>query len=402
MLERTRGGLKLLVVMYVFIGSMLHAQTNIRRLAELARRGHEVVFLAATAHDYTKDGKHSTLGFRIKTVLVRKVVPVLSLTLFNLNAVWLVLQSIAILDCLIADPNSFAVFLPFLVVRRLGKGRPVLILRVNSIPVETRRRVEALVRSFHFAATIRLASVFADKILFVSPMAAKSCSREFRVPQGKVAIASSTVDMRVFSPAAASRGPSLRDELDLRGDLGVLYHGALTRGRGIMELVNAFKILRDESVRAVLILLGNGPIVEEIRKFVLAEHLDRVVQLRGSVDYVEVPNYIAACDVGILPLPNHPWWRDQCPLKMLECLAMNKPVIVSDIPATRWVIKRAPLAVYLTGTTPREIADGVRKFLAIRSDLDPSLGRQIATAFSNEKGAQSLEHEILSALRSRR
>ena len=161
----------------------------------------------------------------------------------------------------------------------------------------------------------------------------------------------------------------------------VLYHGVLGKGRGVMEMVRAFKILSDESVNATLVVLGDGPAREEISKYVRENGMQEVVRLRRPVSYSEVPDYIAACDVGIISLPDDPRWRYQCPLKLLEYLALNKPVIVSNIPCNTWIVGNAPVGIYLQGTSPREIADGVRAFLLHRNTLDPSLGRQIAAAF---------------------
>jgi glycosyltransferase involved in cell wall biosynthesis len=139
--------------------------------------------------------------------------------------------------------------------------------------------------------------------------------------------------------------------------------------------------------------------MKECGDLIVANHLKDVVELRGPVDYLEVPSYVAACDVGIVPLPNHPWWRNQSPTKVLECLAMNNPLIVSDIPANRWIIGDAPVALYLKGTSPEEIADGVEAFLTTRSKLDPSVGRQLASSFSAASVARMIEEEIKGAVR---
>jgi glycosyltransferase involved in cell wall biosynthesis len=132
---------------------------------------------------------------------------------------------------------------------------------------------------------------------------------------------------------------------------------------------------------------------------VAANHLSDVIQLRGPVDYTEVPDYIAACDVGIVPLPDHEWFRYQCPIKLLEYLATGKPVIVSNIPANAWVVSRAPVAIFLEGTNSKDIAEGVTRFIAMRKNMSPENGREIATAFSVENMAENIELQIHSFAR---
>jgi len=163
-----------------------------------------------------------------------------------------------------------------------------------------------------------------------------------------------------------------------------------------MEMVQAFEILKKNGVDATLVLLGDGPVKEKIWKHIQTKGLEEVVMLRGPVDYIEVPDYIGACDAGILALPDHIWWRYQCPTKILECLAMNKPLIISDIPAHKWIVDNAPLALYLKGTCPKDIAIGIQAFIASQDAFQSNLGRKIAVKFSMGEIAHMLERQILS------
>jgi len=156
--------------------------------------------------------------------------------------------------------------------------------------------------------------------------------------------------MNRFNPQCSSseKTDHLRKELGISAQTVVLYHGALQGRKGVMETVEAFKILEKESLNAKLIILGYGPIREEILRYVRENRLERIVQVRGPVGSIaEVRDYVALCDVGILPMPDHPWWRYQL---SLELLAMNKPVIVSDIPANRAIIGNAPVGDRVSST----------------------------------------------------
>jgi len=287
---------------------------------------------------------------------------------------------------------------PALVISRWRRPSLALLLRIESNPVETGGLLRSMGLSFLYALSIKLASVCFGKILFISPMLGQLYSRQFGIPADKVAVWPSSVDMAVFDPKCVTSVDHLRRELRLSDRLGVLYHGVLTRGRGIMELLEAFRILRDKHVKATLVLLGYGPLRKKVIEEIQASHLEGVVRTCGPVDYSEVPRYISACDVEINAVPDHPWWRYQCFIKVLECLAMNKPLVVSDIPAHRWMIGNAPVAVYLRGTSPREIADGVIAFLRIRESLVPGIGRQLASDFSAERVAEDLESQMLSMI----
>jgi glycosyltransferase involved in cell wall biosynthesis len=318
--------------------------------------------------------------------------------IFNLIIGIRLLASISGWDAIIVDIESLVAIIPVLAVRVMSNRQFTVIQRIETNPVEIDDVAPNFWRHLLYTVSISLGNKYLDKLLFISPMLGMFYSRKLNIPKSKIGVWPSCVDMNVFDPRTAVGADFLRSELGLSGRLSVLYHGTLSKGRGTMKLINAFAILKEENVKATLVLLGHGQLMEEILRYVQAKHLGDVVKILGPVRYFEVANYLAACDAGIVPLPDHIWWRYQCPIKLLECLAMNRPVIVSDLPAHRWIIGKVELAVYLDGTEPREIADGIRRVLESADELRPELGRNIAAGFSAEAISALLEHEISSSI----
>jgi len=391
--------LRILVVKYAVVGltHLYLESTTLKSLAALARRGHQVTFLAATTSKSA--GTRDIPGLNLELILLPKEFPVLSLVFFEFAALWRVLRSISHSDAIVLDYNSVPMLFPVLFLRRLFSRVPILLLHIETNVVDVGGPLRTLAFSFHDALSMKFASILFDKILFSSPMMGEFYRHMYRVSASKITVWPNVVEPEFADSADETKVELLREELGLSGQLAVLYHGTLTRGRGIIELVEAFRILKEESVMAVLVLLGYGPQRESIARYVHANSLDEIIKLRGPVHHTEVPNYIAACDVGIVPLPDYIWWRYQCPIKVLELLAMSKPLIVSDILAHRWIIGNKPVALYLKGTDPRAIADGVRAFLESRSSFDPSIGRRIVKeGFTPEIIANKLESQIVSLI----
>src|SRR5208337_1872429 len=94
------------------------------------------------------------------------------------------------------------------------------------------------------------------------------------------------------------------------------------------------------------------------------------VIFHGPVKYQDVRRYISACDIGIVPLPDIPDWRSQCPLNLLECLAMGKVVVATDIPANREVASESKAVVYAASSNPKDIAKAIMYAFDNRSRLD--------------------------------
>ena len=402
-----RKGLRILQIRYTLMDAQftnISAESELNELFALAKRGHHVTFTTARVARSDKNEGIVAPGFRVSFIPLRKSVPILSIVNFQLASCWRSLRAIGHLDALILDSVSALLLYPFLAVRRLASRRPTLILRVTSNPVEM-NPLRLVLFTLFWSVSVKLAATLFDTVYFISPMMARHYSHMLHIPESKIGVWPSTVDLELFNPRSRKHRLSiqrLRKELATIGSLTFLYHGVFSRARGIVELVQAFRLLRDSSVKATLVLLGDGPARENVARYVKSNCLEDSVKICGPVPYVDVPPYIAACDVGIVPLPDHPWWRYQCPTRLLEYLAMNKPVIVSDIPAHRWMLGNSPIGVYLRATTAPEIAQGTRAFICADTHFDSRLGRRLSSGFSGERIAEMLEHNILSSLGSLR
>jgi glycosyltransferase involved in cell wall biosynthesis len=328
---------------------------------------------------------------------MRKITPVLSFVVSQLIMFWRVFRKIWQYDVLVVNAYSSLLLLPVLVLTRSCKAAPIVFLRVVSNPVEKGRYFRSAIFEIIYDLSIKLSSILFDRLFFISPMLGEMYSRKLHLGKEKIAVWPSPVDTSVFDPDAVMDTKRLRQELGLCTRVGFLYHGVLTKGRGIIGMVEAFKILQMDSVKARLILLGHGPLKDDIARYVETNDMEEYVEICGPVDYSMVPSYIAACDAGLMALPDHPWWRYQCPTKVLEYLAMNKPLIVSDIPAHRWILDSIPLALYMQGTDPRDIAEAVHTYLRKERSHDMITGRDIARRFSMGEIAKMLEQSMLSS-----
>lgn len=72
------------------------------------------------------------------------------------------------------------------------------------------------------------------------------------------------------------------------------------------------------------------------------DEVDRLLQRQGvhwlgNKTYEEVPAYLQALDVGLIPYTDSAFNRASFPLKMLEYLAAGLPVVSSDLPAVRYL-----------------------------------------------------------------
>ncbi len=87
--------------------------------------------------------------------------------------------------------------------------------------------------------------------------------------------------------------------------------------------------------------------------------LDNVF-MPGAVPVERVPEFVAACDVGLLPYKQNAWTKAIHPLKLYEYLACGLPVVAVDIPSVHEeaaVIAIAPDADAFVAAVGRALAD---------------------------------------------
>lgn len=110
---------------------------------------------------------------------------------------------------------------------------------------------------------------------------------------------------------------------------------------------------------------------------------------RGPVPYAELPRWLARIDVGLTPYADTAFNRASFPLKTLEYLAAGRPVVSSDLPASRRL--QAETAEVRTAGEPGAFAGAVLE--AAARSRPPGLvaaRRSVAQRHSWERRAEEL------------
>ena len=102
-----------------------------------------------------------------------------------------------------------------------------------------------------------------------------------------------------------------------------LYFGRLSREKGILNLINAFKKLD----KGVLYIAGDGPEKETIKKIIKENKLEKRVKLLGLLTRKQMTEATRKCKFVVVPST----WYENCPYSVLETMAIGKPIIGSNI-----------------------------------------------------------------------
>jgi glycosyltransferase involved in cell wall biosynthesis len=116
------------------------------------------------------------------------------------------------------------------------------------------------------------------------------------------------------------------------------------------------------------------------------------VTITGFVPHSEVPAYVDAFDVAVVP--DHVWWTS--PLKLFEYGAMGKPVVAARVPSVEAVAGDDEV-LFVEPRSVAEIAAAV-KTLADDAARRAELGRRWSERVAAEYGRPQLVQRLAEAL----
>jgi len=157
---------------------------------------------------------------------------------------------------------------------------------------------------------------------------------------------------------------ALREELGIPEDGTIIcYTGNLYSWKGVHTLARSSRHLPDDC--HVLIVGGSyaDHNIKAFKVFLEEEGLENVT-VTGYVPFTEIPKYLAASDILVLPNSGK---EDisrfyTSPLKLFEYMAASRPIVASDLPSLREVLNDDN-AVLVAPDDPVALAGGIREIL---------------------------------------
>jgi glycosyltransferase involved in cell wall biosynthesis len=107
----------------------------------------------------------------------------------------------------------------------------------------------------------------------------------------------------------------------------ILYLGRVTDDKGIMELMQAVKLLKEKNYNFELTVVGDGGFMPDIREFIQNHQIDDTVRLIGAIDdSTLVAHYYKSSDIYILPT-----YHEGFPRTLYEAMIFGTPIITTFV-----------------------------------------------------------------------
>ncbi|MDZ8050446.1 MAG: glycosyltransferase family 4 protein [Aulosira sp. ZfuVER01] len=209
-------------------------------------------------------------------------------------------------------------------------GSPIRIYLMRGLPLMTAKGFKRWLLWW----SEKISCLLAHQVFCVSHSLREVAVSENLCPPSKIKVllegSSNGVDTKErFNPirVGADVGHATRQKYGIPIDaLVVGFVGRIVRDKGITELVNAWKILRDEFPNLHLLMVGSfepqDPVPSDVEEWLKS---DARIHLTG--DSNNTPAFYAAMDILTLPT-----YREGFPNTPLEGAAMQLPVVATAIP----------------------------------------------------------------------
>lgn len=180
-----------------------------------------------------------------------------------------------------------------------------------------------------------------------------------------ISIAHNAVDTTAFQPLEAPRNSKFT----------IGYLGSFVSYEGIGRLIDVVKLLAEQDVRVRLLAVGDGirrkPLLQKIQD----EDLTGLIDMPGRVPHEEVIDYYKQMDVIVYPRVSTGTTEAITPLKPFEALALEKPIIVSDVAPLHEIVGSNERGLVFENGSVLDLAGKIQQLVA-----DPELGKRLAKA----------------------
>ena len=225
----------------------------------------------------------------------------------------------------------------------------------------------------------------ASRVMTVNLPYAEVMERRFGVPRPAI-----VMNCSYRRELGAEPGRLFHDRLGLApATRVVLYHGGLSRDRGIEQLIEALPSFPPDTV---LVLMGYGSLRAEHEARAAAPELAGRLFVLPAVPPADLLDWVAAADVAAMPIQpttlNH---RLTTPNKLFEAMAAGVPVVASDLPGMAGIVRETRCGILCDPTDPAAIA------AAIRAILDAPEAERVAyreRAIAAAHGSYSWEAQV--------
>jgi glycosyltransferase involved in cell wall biosynthesis len=149
----------------------------------------------------------------------------------------------------------------------------------------------------------------------------------------------------------------------------LILQGGISSGRNLEILIQAMLLIKNSSI--VLVVLGDGLQTKNLKKLVKKYNLEKRVFFHKAVPQKDLLRFTASADAGVIPYQATCLNNFYCtPNKLFEFISVGLPIISTDLPELRKIIKEEKIGLVGDTSTAEEFAKLIDDFFSNENRFD--------------------------------
>lgn len=157
-----------------------------------------------------------------------------------------------------------------------------------------------------------------------------------------------------------------------------VYAGNISGPQMIDELIDAFKLVKNEDVK--LYLIGMGQLSKHVEQRILEENISHIVEYVGPLPIEKVESYYVNADALIVSLKNEGYCGKTIPNKAIQSMKCGKPILGIISGDGKELLKKANGTIF-ADENPAKIAQVIENVCKYNKDNLEELGLNNKTYF---------------------
>lgn len=314
-------------------GTELATQAMARHLS---RRGHEVHVITQFAEGLP--AKTTENGFCVHRLRIREI-RILGIILFSLRVFFLLRR----IDPEVVHAQSTYIGIPTLLAKMFLRKPCVVWAQGSDIYHPTfleKRFTKSVAKN-------------TDVIIALTEHMKMNIQR---IHQREVFVIPNGIDLDKFQPLSRAEA---RGELHIEeNERIILFVGRLHPVKGVKHLIRAMRFIAQAAPKARLILLGDGEERQDLEALTRKLNLEDFITFAGRVPNAEIPEYMTASDVLLLPSLSEGF-----PVVVLEAMACGLPIVSTNVRGLPEIVVNGENGFIVEPEDPDALAEKVLQLL---------------------------------------
>lgn len=190
--------------------------------------------------------------------------------------------------------------------------------------------------------------------------------REFLIKEGikqnKISVVNESIDIEAFCKKIH------REDIRLKFDLAdvpiIMFHGLVSRIKGLDILLKAAQDILKEFPDAMVMIVGDGPELSRLKRLCQSLNISKSVIFTGWVPFNQIQYYIAACDIGVPLRSNNLGNNFVVTTALLQYWAVAKPIVAPRLTAVEDLIVDGEDGFLFDPNDSNMLANKIKQLLA--------------------------------------